>query len=350
MPTTDDDQFGQGRFNRLADTVLSGEPCSAEQALDVLDSDDLQLPALLAAAFRVRHRHFGRRVQLYFLQNAKSGLCPEDCGYCSQSKVSEADIPKYVMSDEATLLAGAKRAFESQAKTYCIVASGRGPTQRELEHVAATVRKIKSQYPLHVCACLGLLEPDNARMLKAAGVDRINHNLNTSEGFHGEIVSTHTYADRIATLKAAREADLELCSGGILGMGEEHRDVVELALALRDLKVESIPVNFLHPIDGTPLAGRHDLNPRDCLRALCMFRFTNPATEIRIAGGRELHLRSLQAQALYAANSLFVSDYLTTAGQPASEDSRMIEDLGFEIVVAGLEMGSSMPEEAALTE
>ena len=339
----------QQRWHELATRVLNGESCSREDATAVLEADDVEIPALLAAAFRIRHRYFGRKVQLYYLQNAKSGLCPEDCGYCSQSKISEAAIPKYVMSDEATLMAGARRAFESQAKTYCIVASGRGPTQRELQHVASTVRKIKQAYPLHICACLGLLEPADARVLKEAGVDRINHNLNTSETYHEEIVTTHSYADRVATLRAARDAGLELCSGGIIGMGEQDSDVVEMALALRDFQVESIPVNFLHPIDGTPLAGKRELSPRDCLRALCMFRFTNPATELRIAGGRELHLKSLQSQALYAANSLFVSDYLTTAGQPAQEDVSMIEDLGFEIVLAGGEIAVESCETAATT-
>jgi len=335
MSLTESEQVGLSCWNEWATAVLAGEACSREQALAILESDDLELPALLAATFRLRHRHFGRQVQLYYLQNAKSGLCPEDCGYCSQSKVSEAEIPKYVMSNEATLMDGARRAYESQAKTYCIVASGRGPTQRELAHVASTVRKIKETYPLHICACLGLLKPDDARVLKEAGVDRINHNLNTSENYHEEIVTTHTYADRVATLKAAREVGLELCSGGIIGMGEKNSDVVDMAFSLAEFAVNSIPVNFLHPIDGTPLAGKRDLNPRDCLRALCMFRFTNPATEIRIAGGRELHLKSLQAQSLYAANSIFVSDYLTTEGQPASADVQMIEDLGFEIVLAG---------------
>ena len=280
------------RWDDLATLVLGGEHCGRDDATAILEADDLEVPALLAAAFRIRHHYFGRKVQLYFLQNAKSGLCPEDCGYCSQSKVSDAEIPRYVMSDEATLMAGAQRAYEAQAKTYCIVASGRGPTQRELQHVAATVRKIKQAYPLHICACLGLLKPEDAQVLKDAGVDRINHNLNTSENYHADIVTTHTYADRVATLRAARNAGLELCSGGILGMGEQHSDVVDMAMALREFEVESIPVNFLHPIDGTPLAGKRDLNPRDCLRALCMFRFTNPATEIRIAGGRELHLNS----------------------------------------------------------
>ncbi len=178
-------------------------------------------------------------------------------------------------------------------------------------------------------------------------MDRINHNLNTSETYHEEIVTTHTYADRVATLKAARDVGLELCSGGIIGMGEQNSDVVDMALSLREFQVESIPVNFLHPIDGTPLAGKRDLSPLDCLRALCMFRFTNPQTELRIAGGRELHLKSLQSQALYAANSLFVSDYLTTTGQPPQEDVSMIEDLGFEIVLAGGEIAVESCETAA---
>lgn len=346
MSLMDSTEYGLQRWNDLASRVLDGKTCSREDATAVLEAGDVEIPALLAATFRIRHHYFGRKVQLYFLQNAKSGLCPEDCGYCSQSKISEAAIPKYVMSDEATLMAGAQRAFESKAKTYCIVASGRGPTQRELQHVASTVRKIKEAYPLHICACLGLLEPEDARVLKDAGVDRINHNLNTSETYHEEIVTTHTYADRVATLKAARDVGLELCSGGIIGMGEQNSDVVEMALSLREFQVESIPVNFLHPIDGTPLAGKQELSPLDCLRALCMFRFTNPQTELRIAGGRELHLKSLQSQALYAANSLFVSDYLTTTGQPPQEDVSMIEDLGFEIVLAGGEIAVESCETA----
>jgi biotin synthase len=176
-----------------------------------------------------------------------------------------------------------------------------------------------------------LLDVEQARALKACGVDRVNHNLNTSQRFYGEICSTHTYEDRLNTLRAVREAGLGLCSGGIIGMGEERADVVRLALELRELGVPSIPVNFLNPIDGTPLAGTWQLDPRYCLKVLCMFRLANPRSEIRIAGGRELHLRSLQPLGLYAANSMFVGDYLTTKGQAAEEDYRMIEDLGFEI-------------------
>jgi biotin synthase len=209
------------------------------------------------------------------------------------------------------------------------VISARGPTEREIDVVARIVPKIKETYGLQVCACLGLLTPEQAARLKASGVDKVNHNLNTSERFYPEICSTHTYQDRIDTLRAVRAAGMELCSGGILGMGEEDADVVRMAFELRDLEVESIPVNFLNPIDGTPLAGSDRLNPRYCLKALAMMRLVNPKSELRIAGGREMHLGSLQAFGLYAANSIFVGDYLTTKGQAPEADYRMIEELGF---------------------
>ena len=263
--------------------------------------------------------------------NAKSGLCPEDCGYCSQSKVSEAEIPRYNLLRPDKLLDAARVAYERNAKTYCLVISARGPSELEMQAVTSVVPQIKERYGLNVCACLGLLTPDQARRLKECGVDKVNHNLNTSERFYGQICSTHDYADRVNTLRAVRDAGMALCSGGILGMGEEDADVVRMALELRELEVESIPVNFLNPIHGTPLAGTWKLTPRYCLKALCMFRLLNPRSEIRIAGGRELHLKSLQPLGLYAANSLFVGDYLTTKGQPPEADYRMIEDLGFVI-------------------
>jgi biotin synthase len=332
---------GHRRWDVLADRVLDGGLVSRSEALEILNSPDVELPALLAATFRVRREHFGLQVQLYYLRNAKSGLCPEDCGYCSQSKISTAEIERYVIQDEKTLMDGARKAKESQARTYCIVASGRGPTDREVTHVSNVVRKIKETYGLHICVCLGLLRPEQAAQLKAAGVDRVNHNLNTSERFYPEVCTTHTFEDRLQTLRAVRNAGMELCSGCIVGMGEEPADLVDVAFTLRELEVSSIPINFLHPIDGTPLVAERHLNPRDCLRALCLFRMTNPTRELRIAGGRELHLRTLQPLGLYAANSVFVSDYLTTKGQSVSEDFQMVEDLGFEIVAPA---GATSPE------
>lgn len=319
------------RWKELADRVLDGGTISETEALSILDCPDDELLSLMDAAFAVRRKHFGRRVQLYFLMNAKSGLCPEDCSYCSQSKISSAPIPKYNLLSPEKVLEGARIAAEQQAKTYCIVISARGPNKREMAAVCSIVPQIKEKYNLKVCACLGLLTQEQADELKAAGVDRVNHNLNTSSDHYGEICSTHTYADRVATLEAVRDSGMEICSGGIIGMGESRRDVVRMAIALRDLNAESIPVNFLNPIDGTPLSGKSDLNPRYCLKVLAMFRLVNPDREIRIAGGREMHLGSLQALGLYAANSLFIGDYLTTKGQLPQADLDMIRDLGFEV-------------------
>ncbi len=318
-------------WQEMAEVVLRGGHIGEDDAVRILAADDRDVLGILDAAYRVRRHYFGNTVQLYYLKNAKSGLCPEDCSYCSQSRISQAPVEKYVMLNAERLLEGARQAAESRARSYCIVASGRGPTDREVDHVAAVVRQIKERYGLHICCCLGLLQPDQARRLREAGVDRVNHNLNTSEQFYDQICTTHSWQDRLDTLAVCRDAGLELCAGMIVGMGEADRDVARVALQLAELQVESIPVNFLNSIDGTPLQTLDHLNPRYCLKVLAMFRLTNPATELRIAGGREVNLRSMQAMGLYAANSLFVSDYLTTPGQKAEEDFAMIRDLGFEI-------------------
>jgi len=318
-------------WQSLATNVLAGQPVTRDQALAILRSSDEELLDVIGASFRIRHQYFGKTVQLYFLMNAKSGLCPEDCNYCSQSKISDAPIPKYNILSRDKLLDGARIAAERQSKTYCIVISGRAPNEREMKAVETIVPMIKEQYGLNICACLGLLDEEQAKRLKAAGVDKVNHNLNTSREYYPEICTTHTFDDRVETLKNVRKAGMELCSGGIIGMGEKHEDIVQMAFELSELSVESIPLNFLHSIDGTPLERKEYLNARDCLRALSMFRFVNPKSELRIAGGRERHLRSMQPLGLYVANSIFVGDYLTTEGQPPQEDYEMIADMGFEI-------------------
>lgn len=324
-------QPAANRWEAMADKALRGEVLTKEEALQVLAAPDMELLPLLQAAYRVRHRHFGNKVKLNMIINAKSGLCPEDCGYCSQSIRSAAPIDKYPLLAKETLVAGAREAMQRKAGTYCIVTSGRGITDRELDQVIEAVREIKREMPLKICACLGLITQEQAEKLKAAGVDRYNHNLNTSAGHYAQIATTHTYEDRVRTVNHAKQAGLSPCSGCIVGMGETHEDVYEMALALRHLDADSIPVNFLNPIPGTPLEGRNDLDPRYCLKVLCLFRFIHPNKEIRIAGGREVNLRSLQPLGLYPANAIFVGDYLTTAGQEAALDHQMIADLGFEI-------------------
>jgi biotin synthase len=318
-------------YEALADKALSGLLLEREEMTAVLNAPDERLPELLQAAFRVRHRYFGKRVQIHMLMNAKSGLCPEDCHYCSQSSISTAPVDKYPFLPKEKLLEGALKAKAAGAVRFCMVNSGRGPTKKEIEDLADAVREIKSKVDINICCSLGLMDEEKARTLKDAGVERINHNLNTSRRHHPEICTTHTYDDRLDTIENVKSAGLSNCSGGIIGMGETDDDLIDLALALRELDIDSIPLNFLHPIPGTPFEALNHLTPQRCLKALCLFRFVNPSKEIRVAGGREVNLRSLQPLSLYPANSIFVNGYLTTPGQTASDAHRMIADLGFEI-------------------
>jgi biotin synthase len=315
----------------LANEVVDGKELNDEEALSILNSDDDELLSLLQGAFTIRKHYYGKKVKLNMIINTKSGLCPENCGYCSQSSISTAPIEKYRMMDRESILAGAERAYNLKVGTYCIVASGRGPSEKELDTVVSAVKDIKEQYGLKVCACLGLLKPNQASRLKEAGVDRYNHNINTSKEHHESITTSHTYDNRVDTIEAVKASGISPCSGVIIGMRETKKDVVNMAYSLKALDADSIPVNFLHAIDGTPLEGTDDLDPRYCLKVLALFRFINPTKEIRISGGREVNLRSLQPLGLYAANSIFVGDYLTTKGQESTSDHEMLKDLGFEV-------------------
>lgn len=320
-------------YMALAGKALRDEPLTRAESQSVLDTPDDELLALLHAAFQVRTKYFGRTVRLQMLQNAKSGACQEDCHYCSQSAVSKAPIERYNLLPQSQMVEGARQAAASKAQRYCIVISGRSPLDREIDQIAGAVRAIKQEVPIQICCSLGLMSAEQAKRLKAAGVDRVNHNLNTSEAYHASICTTHTFQDRLATIHNARAAGLEICSGGIVGMGEQDEDIIDLATALRDVKPDSIPLNTLHPVSGTPLENCDTLTPQRCLKVLSLFRFLHPRTEIRIAGGREHNLRSLQPLALYPADSVFVNGYLTTPGAPAPEVWGMIEDLGFKIEV-----------------
>ncbi len=318
-------------YARLAERALRDEPTTRAEALWILDGADVELLPLLQAAFEPRRRHFGRRVQVHVLNNVQNGLCPEDCGYCSQSRDSGAAIRKYPMKSDAEILAEAERAARAGASRYCLVLSGRGPSLERTRRLADVIRRVKVRFPMEVCLSVGLLDEEHARILADAGLDRLNHNLNTSERHYPSICTTHTYADRVRTLVAARKCGIEPCSGLILGMGESSEDAVDVAFALRELEVPSIPVNFLIPIPGNPIVTDGSLSPERCLRALCLMRLVNPRAEIRAAGGREGHLRALEALALWPANSLFVEGYLTTRGDAVAETYRRIRDAGFEV-------------------
>ncbi|HET7399220.1 MAG TPA: biotin synthase BioB [Intrasporangium sp.] len=320
-------------FDQLADTVLGGTPVTPEQALELLRLDDADVLPAVAAAGRLRREHFGNTVKVNYLVNLKSGLCPEDCGYCSQRLGSSAEILKYSWLGTDDAIEAAAAGLRGGASRVCLVSSGRGPTDRDVERVAAMVGALKEEHPqVEVCACLGLLKDGQADRLREAGVDAYNHNLNTAESHHDTIVTTHTYADRVDTVEKVKAAGISPCSGLIAGLGETDEQLVEAMFALRALGSDSIPVNFLMPFDGTPLAGTWELTPLRCLKILVAARFICPDKEIRIAGGREMHLRSLQGLALHVANSIFLGDYLTSEGQAAEADLALIREGGFVVL------------------
>ncbi len=316
-------------YDAIAKLSLAGELIDRTTAKSILTAPDLVLLEQLAAAYQVRHHYWSNRVRLHFLLNAQSGLCPEDCNYCSQSKISTAEIEKYPLIAQARIVQAADRAADLKAGTFCMAISGRSPSESVFSNVLAAFKAVKEKHDLKICACLGLLDESQTQRLAEVGVDRVNHNLNTSENHHENICSTHTFRDRVATIKNVQKAGITTCSGGILGMNETDEDIIDLAYSLRELDVTSVPINFLIPIAGTPLRNINQLNPRRCLRILNLFRFILPKQEIRIAGGREVHLRSLQVMGLYPANSIFVGDYLTTTGQSEDADLAMIRDGGF---------------------
>ncbi len=323
-------------WKEYAHKSIAKEEFTQEEAMKVLQAPDDELLLVMNEAFRVRKHFFGKKVKLNMIINAKSGLCPEDCGYCSQSIVSNAPVSKYTMLDKETLLAGAREAMNRKAGTYCIVASGRGPTEKELGQVIEAVKEIRETMPLKICACLGILSDEQATRLKDSGVHRYNHNLNTSRNHYEAITTTHTYDQRVQTVDTVKRAGMSPCAGVIIGMGESDEEIVEMAFALRNLDADSIPINFLNAIPGTPLEDKGRTPAMKALRVLALFRFICPDKEIRVAGGREVNLRTLQPLSLYAANSLFVGDYLTTPGQEITTDHQMIEDLGFEIELCAL--------------
>ncbi len=347
-------------YHHLTETALHGNRLSLEDCSRVLTDPNLELLPLLDAAYQVRKTYYDNTVSIHIINNAKNGNCPEDCHYCAQSKPSEADIVDYPMKSDDEILAEAQSAHESGAYRYCMVFAGRGPSKGRVARLCRLISTIKERYPIQVCLSPGLIDEQDAVCLKMAGLDRLNHNLNTSESFYSEICTTHTYQDRVNTLAFAQKAGLETCSGMIVGLGETPEDVVEVLTTLRDKETPSIPINFHIPIEGTPLTQKKGtespLTSHYCLRVLCLARFLNPKAEIRVAAGREIHLRSLQVMALYPANSLFMDGYLNTTGSNENATLTMIKDAGFTInsnfsvddILAQNEGTSSSPDRVIL--
>ena len=318
-------------YQALAKAGIDGDLLDQATYASLLTDKSVKLMPLLNAAYKVREHFHGKTVTVHIINNVSNGLCSEDCNYCPQSKSSKAEIVEYSEKSKEEILAEAKQAYEAGAYRYCMVYAGRRGSEQRIERIADLVRTIKEQYPIEVCVSAGIMDKKSTLLLKKAGLDRLNHNLNTSSSQYAKICTTHTFTDRLNTLKAARNADLEVCSGIIAGMGETAVELVDLAMMLHNLEAKSIPINFLLPIAGNKLETAENLTPEYCLKILCLFRFINPQAEIRTAAGREYHLRSMEVMSLYAANSLFMDGYLNTRGKSRKDTLQMIIDAGFTI-------------------
>jgi biotin synthase len=303
---------------------------SPEEILNEVISADL--PRLFVLADSMRREKRGERVDLCAIVNAKSGNCPEDCAYCAQSLRHRTDIETFPLLEKEEILRRAREARSWGARRFCIVTSGRKPTPDELGRIAETVSEIRI-LGLLPCATLGILAPDELRLLKDAGLERYHHNIETSERFFPRICSTHTYSDKIRTIESVRKAGLSLCSGGIFGLGETWEDRLQMARTLRELDPDSVPINFLIPINGTPLGERPMLPPIEALRIVSLFRLMLPEKEIRICGGRHQTLGEFNSMVFLAgADGLLIGNYLTRQGRGVEDDLRLIAGSGLEII------------------
>ena len=316
----------------LVEKVLSGGEISFEEALSLMNLQGAQTYDLLAAANRIRECYKGNRISLCAIINAKSGKCSEDCAFCAQSAHHKAKIEAYPLLGPEIIVGAAERAWRNGARRFAIVTSGKSLSHRELAKVCIAIERISRQDKIRPCASLGLLHQEAALRLKQVGLKRYHHNLETAASFFPNICTTHHYDEDLTTIKIAKRLGFEVCCGGIFGMGESIEQRVELAFTLKELGVDSVPINFLNPIPGTKLQGRHLLSPLECLRILATYRFILPSCDILTCGGREVNLRSLQPLMFTSgASGTMVGDYLVTQGRPPQEDLELIEDLELEV-------------------
>ena len=323
-------------WKRVRGNAASGEGIGAEDALAVLSLPQPDLWRLLDITEGVRRRFKGDGVRLCSIVNAKSGLCSEDCSFCSQSRRSKADIRKYPLIEEEEMVRAAREAKARGAREFSIVSSGLAMRNRgELERVGNAIERIRSEVGIETCVSLGTLSAEDVSYLLSRGLRSLHHNLETSRSFFPSVCTTHDYEEDVRAVREAKAAGAWVCCGGIFGIGEKDLDRVELAMTLRELSVDSIPVNFLNPVPGTPVEGRRELPPFDCLKIIAMMRLVHPRREIIVCGGREVNLRDLQSLMFAAgATGTMAGNYLTTAGRPAEDDIRMIRDLGLAVLPA----------------
>lgn len=324
----------QTTFSRMADRILDGGSITTEEAMSIAQAGDSETFHLLCQANRLRTHFFGDSVHLCSIINAKSGLCPEDCAFCAQSASHDTGITVYPLVDENEIVTGAKNAEIAGSGCFGIVTSGSAAGKgSELDRICAALRRINDETTVMPACSLGALDLETALVLKQAGMSRYHHNLETARSFFPNICTTHDYEEDVNTIRAVKAAGMEVCCGGIFGLGESPGQRVEFAFTLKELGVDSVPVNFLNPIPGTPLADADYLTPTECLRIIALFRFVLPDRRISVCGGREKNLRDLQSMIFFAgASGMMIGNYLTTTGRTLENDRKMLKDLGMRII------------------
>ncbi|MBI5359606.1 MAG: biotin synthase BioB [Planctomycetes bacterium] len=308
--------------------IIAGAKLGKEDFMPLLK---LEIYELMYGANLLRMAKFGNKVDFCSLINAKSGNCSEDCKFCAQSSHNAADAKAYELVDAEKIEKAFWKAQTAGTKRFDIVTSGNELTDDEFNTIVSTVKKLSAdkKKKIAMCVSIGRLTPERAGQLKEAGITRAHHNLETSRRFFPEICTTHTYDERIETIRNIKKAGLEVCSGGIMGMGETWEDRLDMALTLRELDVDAVPLNFLMPIQGTPFERYPVMEPMDILRTIAVFRYALPTKDIRVCGGREKNLRDLQSWVFFAgANAIMIGGYLTQSGRSEEDDLRMIKDLG----------------------
>jgi biotin synthase len=321
------------KISAISDRIINGGQITGEEAIVLSETGGSDLFFLFSEANRIREHFLSKKIFLCSIINAKSGRCPENCSFCSQSAHHKTESPVFPLLDEERMVAGAREAESDGSSCYGIITSGTGIRRgEELERICRAVRRIRKDMKISPSCSLGIIDDECAIALKAAGVETYHHNLETSRSFFPNICTTHDYEDDVNTVRLARRAGLRVCCGGIFGLGESAAQRVELALTLRDLDVDSVPLNFLNPIDGTPLEGANFITPLECLSTIAIFRFVLPNKKISVCGGRETNLRDLQSWIFMAgASGTMIGNYLTTTGRPPEQDWQMIRDLGLKV-------------------
>jgi len=315
----------------IAELCLDGKKPQREQINVLAAQAETDLPDLLYWANRIRQRFFENKIRICSIVPGRLGGCNQDCKFCAQAARYKTAYDKPTTVSDDQILRAAHAAKTSGVATFGIVYSGKTISETELARLERLLSQVKERFGLQVCASLGCITTDQAKRLRRAGLSRYNHNLETSERHFSNIVTTHSYADRLTTIRAVKEAHLRVCAGGIFGVGESWQDRLQMALELRRLDVDTVPMNFLHPIKGTPLGGVETLQPGEILKIIALYRFILPDKTLKIAGGRVVNLRDLQSWMFYAgANAILSGNYLTTTGRAVAEDLQMLADLGLE--------------------